>query len=95
MPGAATADQTDWAQIVELYGLLLRIESSPVIELKSRGGRRDADGPQAGLHPNRSKLLGRESWPTIILPIHLAPNYVAALGCIEKQFRPTKGRWSW
>jgi len=34
--------------IVALYDQLMRIESSPVTELNSRGGGRDVDGPEAG-----------------------------------------------
>src|SRR5262249_48409451 len=30
---ARVADETDWAQIAELYGLLIRVHPSPVVEL--------------------------------------------------------------
>ena len=46
---AATAEATDWAQIVGLYGLLLRIEPSPVIELNRAVAVAMHDGPAAGL----------------------------------------------
>jgi RNA polymerase sigma-70 factor (ECF subfamily) len=46
---AATAAQTDWAQIVALYDLLLRLEPSPVIELNRAVAVAMRDGPAAGL----------------------------------------------
>jgi RNA polymerase sigma-70 factor (ECF subfamily) len=46
---AANADQTDWNQIVVLYSLLLRIESSPVVELNRAVAVAMRDGPEAGL----------------------------------------------
>jgi RNA polymerase sigma-70 factor (ECF subfamily) len=46
---AATAEATDWAQIVGLYGLLVRIEPSPVIELNRAVAVAMRDGPAAGL----------------------------------------------
>ena len=46
---APTADATDWPQIVELYGALLRIEPSPVIELNRAVAVAMRDGPEAGL----------------------------------------------
>jgi RNA polymerase sigma-70 factor (ECF subfamily) len=46
---AQTADATNWGQIVELYGLLARIEPSPVIELNRAVAVAMRDGPQAGL----------------------------------------------
>lgn len=46
---AATASATDWAQIVGLYGLLLRIEPSPIVELNQAIAVAMRDGPEAGL----------------------------------------------
>jgi RNA polymerase sigma-70 factor (ECF subfamily) len=40
---------TDWAQIVAIYDLLLRIEPSPVIELNRAVALAMRDGPEAGL----------------------------------------------
>jgi RNA polymerase sigma-70 factor (ECF subfamily) len=47
---AATASATDWAQIVGLYGLLLRIEPSPIVELNRAVAIAMRDGPEAGLN---------------------------------------------
>lgn len=44
----APAD-TDWARIVDLYDLLLRAESSPVVELNRAVAVAMRDGPDAGL----------------------------------------------
>ncbi len=46
---APTAAATDWAQIVALYDLLLRMEPSPVIELNRAVAVAMRDGPAAGL----------------------------------------------
>lgn len=41
--------ETDWAQIVSLYGALLRVWPSPVVELNRAVAVAMADGPQVGL----------------------------------------------
>ena len=46
---AATAAGTDWIQIVGLYDVLLRADSSPVVELNRAAAVAMRDGPQAGL----------------------------------------------
>lgn len=46
---APTAAATDWAQIVGLYDVLMRVESSPVIELNRAVAVAMRDGPSAGL----------------------------------------------
>ncbi|MFW3897408.1 RNA polymerase sigma factor [Pseudomonas bharatica] len=46
---AATAQDTDWAQIVGLYEVLLRGWPSPVIELNHAAAVAQRDGPLAGL----------------------------------------------
>jgi RNA polymerase sigma-70 factor (ECF subfamily) len=46
---APNAGATDWAQIVGLYDLLLRVEPSPVIELNRAVAVAMRDGPEAGL----------------------------------------------
>jgi len=46
---ARTASETDWAEIVGLYDLLLRGDPSPVIELNRAVAVAMAEGPGAGL----------------------------------------------
>jgi len=46
---AATPADTDWAQIVGLYDLLLRVEPAPVVELNRAVAVAMRDGPAAGL----------------------------------------------
>jgi RNA polymerase sigma-70 factor (ECF subfamily) len=46
---AASASATDWAEIVGLYDILLRIEPSPVVELNRAVAVAMRDGPEAGL----------------------------------------------
>jgi len=55
---AATAEATDWAQIVELYDLLARAEPSPVVELNRAVAVAMRDGPAAAL-PLVDDLLAR------------------------------------
>ena len=46
---APSVDETDWAQIVGLYDVLLRAVPSPVIELNRAAAISKRDGPLAGL----------------------------------------------
>jgi RNA polymerase sigma-70 factor (ECF subfamily) len=46
---AATAAETDWAEIVGLYDVLLRADPSPVVELNRAAAVSMRDGPEAGL----------------------------------------------
>jgi len=46
---APTVAATDWAQIVGLYGHLVRVEPSPVVELNRAVAVAMRDGPEAGL----------------------------------------------
>jgi predicted RNA polymerase sigma factor len=47
--GAARADATDWAQILALYELLLRISDSPMAGLSRAIALAMVEGPEAGL----------------------------------------------
>lgn len=46
---AARSDLTDWAEIVALYDVLLRVDGSPIVELNRAVAVAMRDGPQAGL----------------------------------------------
>jgi RNA polymerase sigma-70 factor (ECF subfamily) len=46
---ARTAAATDWAQIVGLYDVLLRVDPSPMVELNRAAAVAMRDGPAAGL----------------------------------------------
>ncbi|MFT6395435.1 MAG: RNA polymerase sigma-70 factor (ECF subfamily) [Bradymonadia bacterium] len=46
---AATAEDTDWQQIAGLYAFLMRLQSSPVIELNRAVAIAMANGPASGL----------------------------------------------
>ena len=46
---AKQADETDWRQIVALYGELLRITSSPVVALNHAAAVAMSEGPEQGL----------------------------------------------
>jgi RNA polymerase sigma-70 factor, ECF subfamily len=56
-PGTA---ETDWAQIVALYDLLMRVESSPIVELNRAVAIAMRDGPAAGLGLIDGLLARRE-----------------------------------
>jgi RNA polymerase sigma-70 factor (ECF subfamily) len=47
--GAATPAETDWAEIVGLYDVLLKADPSPVVELNRAAAVAMRDGPEAGL----------------------------------------------
>jgi len=64
---AASADQTDWPQIVGLYDVLLRAVPSPVIELNRAVAVSMRDGPLAGLQQVDGILARGE-----LLDYHLA-----------------------
>jgi len=46
---AASAEATDWSEIVGLYDVLYRIDPSPVVELNRAVAVAMRDGPEAGL----------------------------------------------
>jgi len=46
---AARAEDTDWAQIVQLYGLLERVQPSPIVSLNRAVAVAMADGPRPAL----------------------------------------------
>jgi len=65
---AASTEQTDWAQIVALYDVLLRMQSSPVIELNRAAAVAMAQGCVAGLQlldelEERGELRGYDLLP--------------------------------
>jgi RNA polymerase sigma-70 factor (ECF subfamily) len=47
---AGRPEETDWRQIVELYGVLLKRQASPVIELNRAAAVAEAYGAERGLH---------------------------------------------
>jgi RNA polymerase sigma-70 factor, ECF subfamily len=47
---AKHAEETDWPQIVALYGELMRITSSPVVALNYAAAVAMSEGPERGLH---------------------------------------------
>ena len=64
---APSAEETDWAQIVALYDLLVRAEPSPIIELNRAVAVAMRDGPAKGLELVDALLQQGE-----LAPYHLA-----------------------
>jgi RNA polymerase sigma-70 factor (ECF subfamily) len=46
---ASRADETDWPQIVRLYGLLEQVQPSPIVSLNRAAAVAMVEGPRAGL----------------------------------------------
>lgn len=65
---AASSEETDWPQIVELYRLLAQISPSPVVEVNRAVAVSMVDGPRAGL---QRLLLAAESMENYY-PFHVA-----------------------
>ena len=55
---AASAEATDWAQIVGLYDVLLRADPSPIVALNRAAAVAMRDGPEAGLALIEAILAG-------------------------------------
>ena len=72
---APTAGETPWADIVELYDVLLRIRPSPVVALNRAVAVAEQLGPERGLEALRS-IPGAER-------LAAYPFYPAALGELE------------
>ncbi len=66
--GASSADQTDWPQIADLYGVLARLTPSPIVEVNRAVAVAMAEGPQAGL----SLLLPLHDQMDDYYPYHVA-----------------------
>ena len=61
---APHADDTDWPQILALYGLLERMTGNPVVTLNRAVAAAMADGPAAGLaHPRRDRRADGRALP--------------------------------
>jgi RNA polymerase sigma-70 factor (ECF subfamily) len=72
---APSAEETDWAEIVGLYDLLLRLRPSPVVELNRAIAVGQDQGPQQGLEALRA-IEGKER-------LQSYPFYAAALAELE------------
>ena len=66
---ARTAEQTDWARIVALYGLLSDRTQSPIVELNRAVAVSMADGPAAGL-----RIVDELASEALLANYHLLPS---------------------
>ncbi len=65
---SASPDATDWAEIAELYGALLRIHDTPVVRLNRAVAVAMADGPETGLRQIDEVAIGLDAFH----PLHAA-----------------------
>ena len=66
---AASADETDWSHIAELYGVLAEVSPSPIVELNRAVAVGMASGPAAGL-----ELADRLTDDPALSAYHLLPS---------------------
>jgi len=66
---AATPEDTNWPQIVQLYGELARLEPSPIVDLNRAVAVAMAFGPAAGLH-----LVDQLAGEPSLAQYHLLPS---------------------
>jgi len=71
---ARRPEETDWRQIAALYGVLLRLNPSPVVELNRAVAVAQAEGPEEGL-----RLLDDLEERGALASYHLLPAARAAL----------------
>jgi RNA polymerase sigma-70 factor, ECF subfamily len=80
---ARTAEETDWERITELYGELVRLTPSPVVELNRAVATAMAFGPAAGL-----EIVDRLQSEPSLKSYHLLPSVrgdlLAKLGRLEE-----------
>jgi len=63
---APTATDTDWAQVVALYGQLIRLDPSPIVALNRAVAVAELDGPEVALAlVDRLPLTGYHAWHAV------------------------------
>ncbi len=80
---APSAEQTDWAQIVRLYDLLLHATPSPVVELNRAVALAMRDVPAAGLAVT-DELLARGELPEYHLLHAARADFCRRLGRLDE-----------
>ena len=82
---APSAAATDWAEIVALYDVLLRLQPSPVVELNRAVAVSMRDGPEAGLAAVERLAVSRE-----LADYHLL--HAARADMLRRLARPEEAR---
>ena len=85
---------TDWAQIVGLYDVLLRVDPSPVVELNRAAAVAMRDGPEAGPRADR-RDPGRGELADYHLAHSARADLCRRLGRTAEARAPTSARWRW
>ncbi|TVL90315.1 RNA polymerase sigma factor [Streptomyces sp. SAJ15] len=79
---APTAEETDWAQIVEWYDELTRLTDSPVVRLNRAVAVGEADGPRAGL---AALAALDDSYPSSASRGYPIPRYAAVAAYLHER----------
>ena len=92
---APRAEDTDWPQILALYGLLERMSGGPVVALNRAIATAMVEGPAAGLAlldalDDDARLAGRHRLPAVRAHLlELAGDHAAAIGLYREAARLT------
>lgn len=82
---APTFDETDWPQVVALYGMLEKVSPSPVVRLARSIAVSMRDGPDAGLAMIRAERLQEQLAGYPMLPAALADLHRRSGDCAEAE----------
>jgi len=80
---ARTADETDWARIVGLYGVLAELTPSPIVELNRAVALGMLSGPAAGLE-RIDKLASAPALKAYHLLPSVRGDFLSKLGRLEE-----------
>jgi Predicted RNA polymerase sigma factor containing a TPR repeat domain len=89
---AATAEATDWAEIVGLYDVLQRHWPSAVVELNRAVALAKRDGPEVGLRESKGFWRGESCW-TITWRMRRGVSCITSWGIWKRPGRPGGRRW--
>ena len=94
MPRRPSAAATDWAQIVGLYDVLLRLEPSPIVELNRAVAVAMHEGPAGRPRAGRLHCSSAANCPTTASRTRRAPTSTVGWVAGSRRGRPTSGRCS-
>ena len=92
---AATAADTDWAQILGLYEVLRRVAPSPVVDLNRAVALAQVAGPEAGLAAVDALARRTRRWPSTGSSTRPAPTSCGGWAAGARRCPPTSTPWRW